>query len=78
MSLSVIDMNSPAPCLPACYHASSIMIMDSEEVSNLPIKCFILYIALVLASLPSNRTVSKTHTSHPVLRIFLQIIEIFM
>lgn len=47
---------------PACHHAPTMIVMDSpsETVSEPPVKCFLLQVALVIVSLHSNSTVNKT------------------
>lgn len=52
----------PAPCLPRCCHALTMMIMDwtSETVSQPQLNVVLIRVALVKVCLHSNRTLTKT------------------
>lgn len=49
------------PCLLVCYHTLLHVVMDSpsEIISKPPRKCFLLWVALVIVSLHSNRIVTE-------------------
>lgn len=68
-------LTSAAPCLPACVKLQAMMIMvePSETVSKSPVKCFLLYVALVMMSLHSNTKVTKTLMKRYLNNVHLEV-----
>ena len=58
-------LTPPVPCLPGCCHVPTLMIMDgtSEPISQLQLNVLIK-VALVMVSVHSSKTITKTQDEH--------------
>jgi hypothetical protein len=58
-----VELSAPsAPCLPGCCHAPTLMIMDgtSESVSQPQLNVVLMRVALVMVSVQSSKSLTKT------------------